>query len=228
MSFLARPSAGHRAGRGLRAQAYPRHPRPPADGRPASTTSGLVDELPPVRRRGAVAPRARAAGSVLRDGGVWLAATPAIEAALGSARADATAGPHHFLGALLHAAEHAAISLLPLHVLCDRGDLGGISTPDHPQIGCGGVFVYEGHAGGVGIAPRAFAGCPSCWQGRPAARRVPLRERLPLVRSVPKCGNGNRPLDKAGARRSLALLLGEEAGRRPPRLGSCSSKGRRS
>jgi DEAD/DEAH box helicase domain-containing protein len=122
----------------------------------------------------------------------------------------------HFMGAL-HAAEHAAISLLPLHALCDRGDIGGISIPFHPQIGCGCVFIYDGHPGGIGIAARAFedlpevlakvrallagcgceAGCPSCVQS-------------------PKCGNGNRPLDKEGAGRLLRMLLGEEEPRVAP------------
>ncbi len=137
--------------------------------------------------------------------GVWWAATPALEASL-QAR-----GPHHVLGSL-HATEHAAISLLPLLALCDRGDLGGISTPLHPQVGCGAVFVYEGHAGGVGIAPRAFAALPE-WLGRVGhlLAECPCEDGCPSCVQSPKCGNGNRPLDKAGARRLLALLLGEEA-----------------
>ena len=136
--------------------------------------------------------------------GVWWAATPALETAL------AEPARHHFLGSL-HAAEHAAISLLPLLVLCDRGDLGGISTPFHPQIGCGGVFVYEGHAGGVGIAPRAFAALPELLArvGR-LLDECPCESGCPSCVQSPKCGNGNRPLDKAGARRLVALLLGEE------------------
>ncbi|HXT50354.1 MAG TPA: Zn-binding domain-containing protein, partial [Thermoanaerobaculia bacterium] len=150
--------------------------------------------------------------------GVWWAATPAIEAALGRRHAgevngapSEVRGPHHFLGSL-HAAEHAAISLLPLLALCDRGDLGGISTPFHPQIGCGGVFVYEGHAGGVGIAPRAFAALPELLArvGR-LLDECPCESGCPSCVQSPKCGNGNRPLDKAGARRVVALLLGDEA-----------------
>jgi len=116
----------------------------------------------------------------------------------------------HYMGSL-HASEHAAISLFPLLALCDRGDIGGISYSFHPQIGCGAVFIYDGYPGGVGIAARGFeelpellrrvetliescdceSGCPSCIQS-------------------PKCGNGNRPLHKAGAARSLRLLLGME------------------
>jgi len=116
----------------------------------------------------------------------------------------------HFLGSL-HASEHAGISLFPILALCDRGDIGGISYPLHPQLGTGAVFIYDGHPGGVGIAARGFEdltdllgrvlllieGCP-CEKGCPSC-----------VQS-PKCGNGNRPLDKPGAARVLRLLLGRE------------------
>src|ERR1700720_2749975 len=116
----------------------------------------------------------------------------------------------HFLGAL-HASEHAAISLFPLLALCDRGDSGGLSYPFHPQVGCGAVFIYDGHPGGVGITARGHedlagllervlelvAGCP-CETGCPSCIQSP------------KCGNGNRPLDKPGAMRMLRLLLGRE------------------
>jgi DEAD/DEAH box helicase domain-containing protein len=122
----------------------------------------------------------------------------------------------HFLGAL-HASEHAAISLFPLLALCDRGDIGGISYPFHPQVGCGAVFIYDGHPGGVGITARGYedlaglldqvlqlvAGCP-CEKGCPSCIQSP------------KCGNGNRPLDKSGAMRMLRLLLGREQPAVPP------------
>ena len=104
----------------------------------------------------------------------------------------------------LHAAEHSLIALLPLWAMCDRWDIGGLSTNLHFQTGRPTIFVYDGHAGGVGIAERGFEtfegwvedtaklldgcpcdhGCPSCVQS-------------------PKCGNLNEPLDKAGA---LGLL----------------------
>ena len=116
----------------------------------------------------------------------------------------------HLLGSL-HAAEHATIGLFPLLALCDRNDLGGISLAYHPQLDGAGVFVYEGHAGGMGIAKKGFreleillakvrdhvdrcsceSGCPSCIQS-------------------PKCGNGNRPLDKRGAVDLLTMMLDPE------------------
>ncbi len=114
----------------------------------------------------------------------------------------------HFMGAL-HAAEHATISLMPLLALCDRNDIGGISIPWHPQLRAGGVFVYDGHPGGVGIARRAFDELPEL-----LARVVDLlascdcESGCPRCIQSPKCGNGNRPLDKAGAARFLEMLLG--------------------
>jgi DEAD/DEAH box helicase domain-containing protein len=131
---------------------------------------------------------------------VWWTVSPR---ALAGAGVDAPDVP----GAL-HAAEHAAIGLLPLVASCDRWDIGGISTAEHPDTETPTVFVYDGHPGGAGFAERAYAmtahwlhatrtvivecgcetGCPSCVQS-------------------PKCGNGNSPLDKAGAVRVLDLVL---------------------
>jgi DEAD/DEAH box helicase domain-containing protein len=109
----------------------------------------------------------------------------------------------------LHAAEHAMIAILPLWAMCDRWDIGGLSTNVHFQTGRPTVFVYDGHSGGVGIAERGFdvfegwvgdtakllAGCP-CTAGCPSC-----------VQS-PKCGNLNEPLDKAGALELLEAMLG--------------------
>jgi DEAD/DEAH box helicase domain-containing protein len=108
----------------------------------------------------------------------------------------------------IHAVEHAAIALFPLFALCERDDVGGISTPLHVQVHKGAVFIYDGYAGGVGLAEASFArigellertlelisgcdcdcGCPACIYSN-------------------KCGNGNVPLDKEAAVTVLKLLL---------------------
>ena len=104
------------------------------------------------------------------------------------------------LGAL-HAAEHALISLLPLWAMCDRWDIGGLSTNVHFQTGLPTVFVYDGHAGGVGITERgfdSFAGWVA--RHRPAARRLPVHERLPLLRPEPEVRQPERDARQGGRR----------------------------
>jgi DEAD/DEAH box helicase domain-containing protein len=114
----------------------------------------------------------------------------------------------HLLGAL-HALEHGQIAVLPLIAMCDRWDIGGLSTNAHPQTGGPAIFIYDGHPGGVGITRRGFdafnrlvddakrligecpckGGCPSCVQS-------------------PKCGNLNEPLSKRGALELLGRMTG--------------------
>ncbi|MCV7176580.1 DEAD/DEAH box helicase [Mycolicibacterium sphagni] len=112
----------------------------------------------------------------------------------------------------LHAAEHAAIGLLPLVASCDRGDIGGVST----AIGADGlptVFVYDGHPGGAGFAERGYR-LASTWLGATAAaiEACECPQGCPSCVQSPKCGNGNDPLDKAGAVRVLNLVLAQLAG----------------
>jgi DEAD/DEAH box helicase domain-containing protein len=104
----------------------------------------------------------------------------------------------------LHAAEHSMIALLPLWAMCDRWDIGGLSTNVHPDTGAPTVFIYDGHAGGVGIAERGF----DQFEGWVAdtARLLdgcPCEHGCPSCVQSPKCGNLNEYLDKAGA---LTLL----------------------
>jgi DEAD/DEAH box helicase domain-containing protein len=110
------------------------------------------------------------------------------------------------LGAL-HAAEHALISLLPLWAMCDRWDLGGLSTNLHPATERPTIFVYDGHAGGAGLAERGF-GRFDGWVAD-TARLVagcPCRDGCPSCVQSPKCGNLNEFLDKAAAARLLERM----------------------
>jgi len=132
--------------------------------------------------------------------GIWYTIAPAELAGAGVAT-EAWAGT-------LHAIEHAAIGILPLFTICDRWDVGGVSTVRQADTGLPTILVYDGYPGGAGIAELGFdaadrhltttlevieacactGGCPSCIQS-------------------PKCGNWNEPLDKAGAAALLRRLL---------------------
>ena len=109
--------------------------------------------------------------------------------------------------ATLHAAEHAMIAMLPLWAMCDRWDIGGLSTNLHFQTGRPTVFVYDGHPGGVGITERGFDQFEG-WVADTASmiRGCPCADGCPSCVHSPKCGNLNDMLDKAGALTFLSRL----------------------
>lgn len=141
--------------------------------------------------------------------GMWVELPPGLEA-------EAARRGQHFMGAI-HATEHAAIGLFPLLALCDRGDLGGISYPRHPQTGGPAFFIYDGHAGGMGLAAEGFRRIRELLaRTHDLIRTCPCEDGCPSCIQSPRCGNGNRPLDKAMALHLLAVLCGHEPVPPPP------------
>lgn len=128
------------------------------------------------------------------------------------ARHAAEAEYLHFMGGI-HALEHAAIGILPLLVLTDRNDLGGISTPMHPQTGGSAVFIYDGMPGGAGLTREAYARAEELLQRTlVAVRDCPCELGCPSCVHSPKCGSGNRPIDKAAAIFLLRRLVTGQPG----------------
>jgi DEAD/DEAH box helicase domain-containing protein len=100
----------------------------------------------------------------------------------------------------LHAAEHASIALLPLFALCDRNDIGGVSTPFHPDTGRPEIFIYDAYPGGIGIAEKGFDVIEGLWATTlKAIEDCPCQDGCPSCIQSPKCGNNNEPLDKKAA-----------------------------
>ena len=111
----------------------------------------------------------------------------------------------------LHAAEHAAIAILPLFALCDRNDIGGVSTPLHPDTGRAQIFIYDAHPGGVGIAEKGFELIEKLSEATLSAIvECPCEEGCPSCIQSPKCGNNNKPLDKQAAQMLLEGLLSKK------------------
>ncbi|MGH8970850.1 MAG: DEAD/DEAH box helicase [Actinomycetes bacterium] len=136
----------------------------------------------------------------LRTKAVWWAIDEAVLDAARLAPADVPGAAH--------AAEHAAIGLLPLFATCDRWDIGGVSTAMHADTGTATVFVYDGHPGGAGFAERGFATAAAWLRAtRDAIASCECSDGCPSCVQSPKCGNGNEPLDKSGAGRLLDAVL---------------------
>ena len=108
--------------------------------------------------------------------------------------------PLSLLMGSLHAAEHGQIAVLPLIAMCDRWDIGGLSTNFHPQTGRPTIFVYDGHPGGIGLTRQGFHAFETLVaDARRLIEECPCRRGCPSCVQSPKCGNLNEPLDKAGA-----------------------------
>jgi DEAD/DEAH box helicase domain-containing protein len=108
----------------------------------------------------------------------------------------------------LHASEHCQIAVLPLLAMCDRWDIGGLSTNVHQQTGKPTIFIYDGHPGGVGITRRGYEMFDVLVSD--AARLVgecPCAEGCPSCVQSPKCGNLNDHLHKAGAIELMGKML---------------------
>lgn len=135
----------------------------------------------------------------LQTKAVWWTLEPAAVAAILE---------HDDVPGSAHAAEHAAIGLLPLLATCERWDIGGVSTALHPDTGTLTVFVYDGYPGGAGFAERGYE-VAATWLRvtRDAIVACTCPDGCPSCVYSPKCGNGNEPLDKAGAIKLLDAFL---------------------
>ena len=133
---------------------------------------------------------------------LWFDLPPEAMARLVKAQLDLAGG--------LHGAEHAAIAILPLFALCDRNDIGGVSTPFHPDTGRAQIFIYDAYPGGIGIAEKGFDLVEELWQATlKVISECPCEEGCPSCIQSPKCGNNNKPLDKKAAQMLLEGLLSQ-------------------
>ncbi|BAI81029.1 DEAD/DEAH box helicase domain protein [Deferribacter desulfuricans SSM1] len=111
----------------------------------------------------------------------------------------------------IHALEHGLIAMIPLKILCDRNDIGGISYPEHPQTNKTSIFVYDGYPGGIGIANRIFNNIDTLLNlTLDNIKNCNCENGCPACIYSPKCGSGNYPLDKNGAIELLNFLLNKE------------------
>jgi DEAD/DEAH box helicase domain-containing protein len=131
---------------------------------------------------------------------LWFDVPPEIAQRLARRRLDFHGG--------LHAVEHAAIGILPLFAMCDRLDIGGLSTPSHPDTGQAQIFIYDAFPGGVGISEKGFELLTELWKATlESISECPCESGCPSCIQSPKCGNNNEPLDKEAAVLILRGLL---------------------
>ena len=108
----------------------------------------------------------------------------------------------------IHAIEHAMIAMSPLHAMCDRWDMGGLSTPLHPDTGKPSIFIYDGYKGGIGLSEKLYQLLPDLMEtSLRLIKDCKCSEGCPSCIYSPKCGNNNEPLDKKAAITLLRSLL---------------------
>jgi len=136
--------------------------------------------------------------------GFWIEVEPLLAERVIAAKRE-------FMGGI-HAIEHALISLFPLFAVCDRNDIGGICYPMHPQLEKGAIFVYDGYPGGIGLAARGYEIIlPLIEKTLELVATCPCPEGCPACIHSPKCGSGNKPLDKTAALILLEYLSGKRS-----------------
>lgn len=144
---------------------------------------------------------------VLETMGMWFIPSPELVAKIQAVGLDLMGG--------LHAVEHAAIALLPLFAMCDRNDVGGLSTTLHTQTGRPTIFIHDAYQGGVGFAEKGYERAEELLAATlEAVASCPCENGCPNCIHSPKCSNFNRPLDKEAAIMLLYGLLGQEYERR--------------
>jgi DEAD/DEAH box helicase domain-containing protein len=130
---------------------------------------------------------------------LWFTLSPDLASAVTASGFD--------LAGALHGAEHALIGVAPFHVLCDRRDLGGLSTTCHPDTDGPAIFVYDGYEGGIGLTEKAFGLMETiASMAREAVRDCRCEAGCPACIYSPKCGNDNTPLDKGGTVQVLGAI----------------------
>ena len=131
---------------------------------------------------------------------LWFQIPPSIQSDIEADRLDYMGG--------LHAAEHAAIGVFPLLVMADRNDIGGLSTLYHHQVGSAAIFIYDGIPGGAGMARQAFEQAEQLFEyALTTIQQCPCDSGCPSCVHSPKCGSGNRPMDKSAAQLILDRTL---------------------
>ena len=138
---------------------------------------------------------------VFETTGLWIEVPDSIEYAV------VESGGHYMGG--LHAVEHAGIAIFPLFMLCDRNDIGGICFTHHSQVGGASIFIYDGYPGGVGISLGGYERIQELLEATlRLIQECECENGCPSCVHSPKCGSGNKPLDKNAALLVLELLLG--------------------